>query len=158
MWGNGYQESARRSKGIKMPTVLTTDRGLDIELPGRIATHKSGGRDRWTGLLTEMPADRIEATWAALDEVLDPELPISLVELGLIYDVELIEEIARVQVTFTSTACPCIEFIREDLIDRLEIEPWINKVEIVEVWDPPWTTERVTSAGRAKLGQLGVGV
>jgi metal-sulfur cluster biosynthetic enzyme len=99
----------------------------------------------------------MEATWAALDEVLDPELPISLVELGLIYDVELIDKIAIVQVTFTSTACPCIEFIREDLTDRLEIEPWIKKVEIVEVWDPPWTTKRVTPAGRAKLGQLGVG-
>ena len=143
---------------MTMPTVPTTDRGLDEGLPGRISTHKSGGRDLWTGPLKEMPTDRTEATWAALDEVLDPELPISLVELGLIYDVELIDEIVRVQVTFTSTACPCIEFIREDLIDRLEIEPWIKKVEIVEVWDPPWTTERVTSAGRAKLGQLGVGV
>ena len=141
-----------------MPTLPTTDRGLDTGLPDRMSTHKSGGRDLWTGPLKELPADSTEATWAALDEVLDPELPISLVELGLIYDVELIDEIARVQVTFTSTACPCIEFIREDLIDRLEIEPWINKVEIIEVWDPPWTTERVTPAGRAKLGQLGVGV
>jgi metal-sulfur cluster biosynthetic enzyme len=143
---------------MTMPTVLTTDRSLDVGLPGRISTHKSGGRDLWTGPLKELPADCLNATWAALDEVLDPELPISLVELGLIYDVELIDEMAIVQVTFTSTACPCIEFIREDLIDRLEIEPWIEKVEIVEVWDPPWTTERVTPAGRAKLGQLGVGV
>ena len=55
-----------------MPTLPTTDRGLDTGLPDRISTHKSGGRDLWTGPLKELPADRTEATWAALDEVLDP--------------------------------------------------------------------------------------
>ena len=152
------RETAGLARGMTMPAVLTKTPLIDAGLPGRISTHQSAGRDRWTDPLKEVPVDRIGATWAALDEVLDPELPISLVELGLIYGVELIDEIARVQVTFTSTACPCMEFIREDVIDRLEIEPWIRKVEIIEVWDPPWTTERVTSAGRTKLGRLGVGI
>ena len=57
-----------------MPTLPTTDRGLDTGLPDRMSTHKSGGRDLWTGPLKELPADRTEATWAALDEVQDLSL------------------------------------------------------------------------------------
>jgi metal-sulfur cluster biosynthetic enzyme len=49
-------------------------------------------------------------------------------------------------------------FIREDISDRLEQEPWVERVEIVEVWNPPWTNDRITDEGRARLKQLGVGV
>ena len=127
-------------------------------LPERVSSHKSGGRDRWTGPLGAIPSDPLAETWAALDEVLDPEIPISLVELGLIYAVELVGGCAKVHLTFTATACPCMDFIREDITDRLEVEPWIDRVELVEVWDPPWTNERVTPEGREKLRRLGVGV
>ena len=133
-------------------------RGLDAGLPQAVSVHKSGGRDQWTGPLAETPDDPEAATWAALQEVLDPEIPISLVELGLIYGLELDGGTARIRLTYTATACPCMEFIREDITDRLEVEPWIDRVELVEVWDPPWTNERVTPEGRAKLKSLGVGV
>jgi metal-sulfur cluster biosynthetic enzyme len=130
---------------------------LDIGLPQHLAVHKSGGRDRWTGPLERIPDDALGATWAALDEVLDPELPVSLPELGLIYGVELDGKTARITLTYTATACPCMEFIREDVEDRLLREPWIDTVSIEEVWDPPWTRERVTAEGRSKLRRLGVG-
>lgn len=94
--------------------------------------------------------------WRALGEVLDPEIPISLPELGLIYGVEVSDQIARVRLTYTATACPCMEFIREDLTDRLQSESWIASVEIIEVWDPPWTSEKITPEGREKLRKLGV--
>lgn len=129
---------------------------LDVGLPEHVSVHKSGGRDRWTGPLERIPEDPLQATWAALDEVLDPELPVSLPELGLIYGVELDGTTATVTLTYTATACPCMEFIREDVTDRLEREPWIDAVELVEVWDPPWTSERITPRGRAKLRRLGV--
>ena len=96
------------------------------------------------------------AIWEALGEVLDPELPISLPELGLIYGVALEGGVASVTLTYTATACPCMEFIREDVTERLEREPWIDAVELVEVWDPPWTSERITPEGREKLRRLGV--
>jgi len=96
--------------------------------------------------------------WRALDEVLDPEIPVSLVELGLIYAVHWSEGVARVDLTFTATACPCMDFIREDVRDRLSREGWIAEVEIREVWSPPWTNDRITAEGRTKLRQLGVGV
>ena len=102
------------------------------------------------------PADPLAAAWDALGEVLDPELPISLVELGLIYALDYAHGTVRVEITFTATACPCMEFIREDITDRLEQEPWVREVNIEEVWSPPWTTDRISPEGRRKLRTLGV--
>jgi metal-sulfur cluster biosynthetic enzyme len=116
----------------------------------------SGGRDLWSAPLESQPEDPVQATWTALGEVLDPEIPISLPELGLIYGVAFDDGVATVQLTYTATACPCMEFIREDITDRLESEPWIDTVRLVEVWDPPWTSERITPEGREKLRMLGV--
>ena len=119
--------------------------------------HASGGRDRWSAPLPEAPADEPGALRAALGEVLDPELPVSLVELGLVYGVGFEGGTARVDLTFTATACPCMDFIKQDVRDRIGSEPWVKEVEINEVWDPPWTTDRISEAGRRKLGRMGVG-
>lgn len=132
--------------------------GRDAGLPAHVSTHKSGGRDLWSEPLTDLPPDPERAAWACLREVLDPEIPISLVDLGLIYGLAFDDGVARVELTFTATACPCVEFIREDLSDRLLSESWIERVEIDEVWDPPWSTDRITPEGRALLRRLGVGV
>jgi metal-sulfur cluster biosynthetic enzyme len=129
---------------------------LDVGLPAHVSVHKSGGRDRWSAPLERAPADPVQGTWGALNEVLDPEIPISLPELGLIYGIEFEDGVVRVRLTYTATACPCMEFIREDITDRLESEPWIDAVELVEVWDPPWTSARITPEGREKLRRLGV--
>ena len=121
-----------------------------------MTSHKSGGRDQWSPPLASTPADPRAAAVAALDEVLDPEIPISLIELGLVYGVSYEDGVAEVTLTFTATACPCMEFIREDVTDRLEQEPWIREVRIEEVWHPQWTTDRITPEGRRKLRTLGV--
>lgn len=121
------------------------------------AVHASGGRDRWSAPLNEAPADKEAALRAALGEVLDPELPISLLELGLVYGVGFDRGTARVDLTFTATACPCMDFIKQDVRDRVGMEPWVDTVEINEVWDPPWTTARMTDEGRRKLRRFGVG-
>jgi metal-sulfur cluster biosynthetic enzyme len=94
--------------------------------------------------------------WAALKEVRDPELPISLVDLGLIYDIRRAGGRVDVDLTFTATACPCMDFIREDIRERLLREPGITEVAIHEVWDPPWTADRLTAEGRAALRAFGV--
>ncbi|MEX0891670.1 MAG: metal-sulfur cluster assembly factor [Gemmatimonadota bacterium] len=98
----------------------------------------------------------VAALWRALTEVMDPEIPISLVDLGLIYGVR--REGARVEVdcTFTATACPCMAFIREDIQERLLAEAGVTEVVIHEVWDPPWSTENMTEHGRARLRACGI--
>jgi len=132
-------------------------RGVKGGLPDRVTSHLSGGRDLWSRPLEAVPDDPVSAAWSVLGEVLDPELPVSLVELGLIYGVDVDDGVAEVRLTYTATACPCMEFIREDVTDRLLREPWVREVRLVEVWDPPWTTDRITPDGRARLRRLGVG-
>lgn len=106
------------------------------------------------------PADLAERCRRALYEVADPEFPISLVDLGLIYGVEADEASGRVRVrlTFTATACPCMDFIRWDVRERLLREPGVEEVEIEEVWDPPWTTSRISERGRGILRRAGVSI
>lgn len=97
--------------------------------------------------------------WAALEQVNDPELPISLVDLGLIYDLRRAERDARcaiVELTYTAMGCPCTAFIRQDIIDRLMREDDVDRVEIIEVWSPAWTRARMTERGRALMRTFGV--
>lgn len=143
-----------------MSTVLPVLQGgprIGAGLPLPVTSHMSGGRDQWSPPLETAPADPHAAARDALAEVLDPEIPISLLDLGLIYGLEYEAGVVKVRLTYTATACPCMEFIREDLTDRLEQESWVSGVEIEEVWDPPWTTARISPEGRDKLRGLGVG-
>jgi metal-sulfur cluster biosynthetic enzyme len=94
--------------------------------------------------------------WSALREVMDPEIPISLVDLGLIYDVRRAGPEVEVDLTFTATACPCMAFIRYDIEERLLREEAVTSVRINEVWNPPWTKERITPEGREALKRFGV--
>ncbi|NIV79289.1 MAG: DUF59 domain-containing protein, partial [Thermoplasmata archaeon] len=86
-------------------------------LPAPVTSHASGGRDLWTEPLEETPAEPLAAAWEVLHEVLDPELPISLVDLGLIYGLDFEDGVVKVSLTFTATACPCMDFIKEDISD-----------------------------------------
>jgi phenylacetate-CoA oxygenase PaaJ subunit len=106
--------------------------------------------------MTMFPAANTESLWNALREVRDPELPISLVDLGLIYAIRRSDDHVEVDLTFTATACPCMDFIRQDVQERLLREPGVRTVEIREVWDPPWTTDRMTAEGRAILRSYGI--
>lgn len=99
-----------------------------------------------------------ERYWRALKEVLDPELPISVVDMGLIHD---IREAGRpgaleVTMTFTATACPCMELMLMDVRDRLLRESDVREVDVEVVWDPPWTRAMITDEGRATLRDYGV--
>lgn len=103
--------------------------------------------------------EAIDRLWRALREVADPELPVSLVDLGLIYAVRRSDADAaevHVDLTFTATACPCMSFIKFDVEERLLQEPDVRKVVIHEVWSPAWTTAMMTEEGRRLLRSFGV--
>lgn len=99
----------------------------------------------------------VRSLWAALGDVLDPELPISIVDLGLVQAVRARGGVVQVELTYTATGCPCMEFIHEDVRARLLREPGVIEVRIRDVWDPPWTSDRISPAGRAMLRRHGVG-
>jgi len=102
-----------------------------------------------------LPPDVVRL-WSALREVRDPELPVSLVDLGLIYDVRRTDGVAEVDMTFTATGCPCMSFMKMDVEERLLREPGVSSVEIREVWSPPWRRDRMTAEARAVLKRFGV--
>ena len=96
--------------------------------------------------------------WQALAEVQDPEMPINLVDLGVIYAVEEKDGVVDVDLTFTAMGCPASDFMLEDVRERLLHEPGVTEVHINVVWDPPWTTSRMTPEGRDALEAWGLAV
>jgi metal-sulfur cluster biosynthetic enzyme len=96
--------------------------------------------------------------WAALAEVQDPEMPINLVDLGVIYRIAEQDGLVEVDLTFTAMGCPASDFILEDVRERLLREDGVREVRINVVWNPPWTTARVTEAGRDALESWGLAV
>ena len=101
-------------------------------------------------------AEQTGPLWDALREVMDPEIPISLVDLGLIYDVRQDGGVVEVDLTFTATACPCMAFIHYDIQDRLQREPGVDEVRVNETWTPAWTKARISPDGRQTLRKFGV--
>ena len=96
--------------------------------------------------------------WAALRDVQDPEMPVNLVDLGLIYGVETLEGHVRVRLTFTAMGCPATEMIMDDIRERLLREPDVVSVDLEVVWDPPWSAARLTGTGREALLAWGLSV
>jgi metal-sulfur cluster biosynthetic enzyme len=94
----------------------------------------------------------------ALMRVSDPEYPMSIVDLGLIYGVRVDEGVACIDITFTSIGCPAIEMIVEDIHSEVGALPGIDRVEVDVVWGPPWTKDKITKRGRRVLVAYGVAV
>jgi metal-sulfur cluster biosynthetic enzyme len=94
----------------------------------------------------------------ALRDVADPELPLNVVEMGLVYGVWLEGGVAQVKLTYTSMGCPCAEFILEDVRERLLREDGVARVEVEIVWDPPWSKRMLTQEARDTLLEFGVAV
>jgi metal-sulfur cluster biosynthetic enzyme len=96
--------------------------------------------------------------WTALQEVEDPEIPISVVGMGLIVSLAYREEERAVdlQLTFTAMGCPAMDFIQDDIRERLLQEPEVDEVRIEVVWDPVWTRARIREDARATMRGLGI--
>ena len=94
----------------------------------------------------------------ALRDVQDPEMPVNIVDLGIVYAVQREDACVTVDLTFTAMGCPAAEFILEDVRERLLREPGVAEVVINVVWDPPWTAGRMTQAGRDALEMWGLAV
>ena len=87
-----------------------------------------------------------ESMWAALRQVEDPELRLSIVELGLVYGVELDEDgVATVDMTLTSPACPVGPMLQGMIFHSLSGMEGIEDVEVNLVWDPPWDPRKMAS-------------
>ena len=99
-----------------------------------------------------------ERVWSALAEINDPEMPVNLVDLGVIYGVEVGKGLVKVRLTFTAMGCPASDMIVGDIREQLLKEAGVDDVVIEVVWDPPWSSERLTPDGREALRAWGLSV
>ncbi len=89
----------------------------------------------------------------ALQTVYDPEIPVNIYELGLVYDV-LVDAGANVgiRMTLTAPACPAAQSLPVEVRDKAKSVPGVSEAKVEIVWDPPWTRERMTEAAKLQLG------
>ena len=90
--------------------------------------------------------------WEQLEEVHDPELFISIVDLGLVYNVSEADGAVDVRMTLTTLGCPLFALIEKDVKDKVSSVKGINKVHVDLVFDPPWNVEMMSERGKAMMG------
>lgn len=88
----------------------------------------------------------------ALKLVVDPELGVNVVDLGLIYDVAITNEDITITMTLTTTGCPLHESMVEAVRHVVQMIDLTKTVDVKLVWEPPWTPERLTPAAKQMLG------
>lgn len=93
-----------------------------------------------------------EQVWSALKEVYDPEIPVNIVDLGLVYGVQVEADKVHVQMTMTARGCPMHSYMTREAAQKIEKLAGAGTADVKLVWDPPWTPERLTEAGRKVLG------
>jgi FeS assembly SUF system protein len=99
-----------------------------------------------------MPVNH-ERVMEALGRCYDPEIPVNIVELGLIYDVDVrSDDTVHIKMTLTSQGCPSAAAIPEQVKEKVGTVAEVRGVSVEVVWDPPWDPSRITPEGRQKLG------
>ena len=142
----GGSITVRTERGPLLRIGAADADALGLEIPGE--SHPVGGDGR---------PFHIERVFDALAEVYDPEIPVSVVDLGLVYRCEEIEgplSIRRIEIDMTMTApgCGMGDVLRADAERAVLAVAGVDEVEVNLVWDPPWTLERMSEAARLQLG------
>ncbi|SDQ22102.1 1,2-phenylacetyl-CoA epoxidase subunit PaaD [Natronobacterium texcoconense] len=112
----------------------------------------------------DLPATGEDATgleadvWDALYGIEDPEMPISIVDLGLIYGVALEDGAATVDMTLTYSGCPARDMLTEEVEEEVAAVDGVEDVELRLVWSPEWTVEMVTERGKEDLREFGLSI
>src|SRR6266498_839003 len=128
-------------------------------MPGRGAPALSGAR--YSRSLGSRGGGRVPVTTAvlsseavrqALRQVKDPELDMNIVDLGLVYDVEVDDGLVRINMTLTSPGCPAGPMITNDIYRVVRAMEGVKDVDIDIVWEPYWTPDRIDPKIRAMMG------
>jgi metal-sulfur cluster biosynthetic enzyme len=99
------------------------------------------------------PQDLLPVIVQALEQVVDPEVALNIVDVGLVYGVVVADGRMDVRMTMTSAACPVTDVIVDDVENALDdAMPPELKIHVEVVWEPPWTPERMSGRARAFMG------
>ncbi len=118
------------------------------------------------GSMEERPMQEDEARLPTKEEVLealkvvyDPEIPVNIVDLGLVYDVEVHENgVVDVTMTLTAIGCPAQDLVKADAEMAVMRLPGVQGVNVEFVWSPPWSPEKMTEEGKKMLRMFGFNV
>ncbi len=119
----------------------------------KVGMRKSARKSAFTNFMIDT-----QTVISALTEVTDPEMPISIVDMGMIYDVRVKGSHVEVDMTFTAIACPAMEMLISDVKEKINELPGAPSVQVNIVWNPPWTKSRLSERGRDILQSFGVAV
>ena len=109
----------------------------------------------WTPNGETAPKPTEDAIIAAIGEVYDPEIPVNIYELGLIYAVEIADSGAvKVEMTLTAPACPSAQELPEQVHNSVMAVPGVTSCDVETVWDPPWDPSRMTEEARLQLNMF----
>ncbi len=96
-----------------------------------------------------------ESVIAAISSVYDPEIPVNIYELGLIYRIDIDENgDVAIEMTVTAPACPVADILPLEVQERVHAVPGVREVNVDLVWDPPWTPDLMSEAARLELGMF----
>ena len=116
---------------------------------------RQGGNEARRQEVPENRDPRLRAVWQAIESVTDPEIPVlSVIDMGIIADVRITDRKVTVDVTPTFVGCPAVDMIRENIRQTLATIGE-RDVDVNVVFDPPWTSDRMTEQGRRKLKEIG---
>ena len=90
--------------------------------------------------------------WETLKNCYDPEIPINIVDLGLVYDVQIDDDVVKVKMTLTAPGCPMHSVIAQDVRAKLLALKGVKDAVVDVVWDPPWSPDMMSDQAKAKLG------
>mgnify|MGYP001311267553 FL=1 len=138
-------------------TVMTHNgmfriKGVDGDALGEDVTEAAVSEDEHDGSAPEK-----DALWEALKKVFDPEIPVNIVDLGLVYSLNTTERLEggyklNMDMTLTAPGCGMGPAIAEDAKGQLERVPGVSEAEVNIVWDPPWNQDMISEEGKMVLG------
>ena len=89
----------------------------------------------------------------AIRTVFDPEIPVNIMELGLVYDVWVdAADVAGIRMTLTAPGCPAAQSLPVEVARKVKAVPGVSDAKVDVVWDPPWTKDRMSDAAKLQLG------
>src|SRR5437879_13848033 len=96
----------------------------------------------------------VDRVMEALRECYDPEIPVNIVDLGLIYNVSIDKGTVHVKYTLTAKGCPAHELLSQQVKAAVQRVPGVTSAEVEVVWDPPWTPEQMSEEGKQGLKSM----
>ena len=109
---------------------------------------KQGNRGKYRKLIVMEVKDKIIEE---IKKIYDPELPVNIYELGLIYDIQVDKNKAKIKMTLTSPNCPVAESLPKEVKDGVMQVEEIEDVDLDLVWDPPWTKDMMSEAAKLEM-------